>query len=97
MEDALKRARGAAVLRPTEPSGGGCISLGRSYDTDRGQVSVRSSCEGELRMFLGEMASLEAILKTQTVRLPKPIKVVELPGDNTVLVIEHWEIRSLHR
>uniref|UniRef100_U3JZJ4 protein-ribulosamine 3-kinase n=1 Tax=Ficedula albicollis TaxID=59894 RepID=U3JZJ4_FICAL len=44
-----------------------------------------------------EMASLEAILKTQAVRVPKPIKVVELPGDNTVLVMEHLEIKSLNR
>lgn len=47
-------------------------------------------------MFLGETASLEAILKTQT-RVPKPIKVVELPGDNTVLVMEHLEMKSLNR
>lgn len=49
------------------------------------------------QMFLGEMASLEVILKTQTLRVPKPIKVVELPGDNTVQVMEHLEIKSLHR
>lgn len=48
-------------------------------------------------MFLGEMASLEAILKTQTVRVRKPIKVVELPGDNTVLVMEHLEMKTLNR
>ncbi|KAM4878541.1 LOW QUALITY PROTEIN: ketosamine-3-kinase-like [Sylvia borin] len=45
------------------------------------------------RMFLGEMANLEAILKMQRARVPKPIKVVELPGDNTVLVMEHLEIK----
>nr|XP_031363181.1 ketosamine-3-kinase-like [Lonchura striata domestica] len=98
MEDTLKRALGTAVLRPTGHSGSGCISQGRCYDADRGWVFVKSSCEGEARrMFLGEMASLEAILKTQTVRVPKPIKAVELPGDNTVLVMEHLEMKSLNR
>ncbi|KAM7025513.1 ketosamine-3-kinase-like [Acridotheres tristis] len=98
MEDALRRALGTAVLRPTGHSGGGCISQGRSYDTDHGRVFVKSSCEGEARrMFLGEVASLEAILKTRTVRVPKPIKVVELPEDNTVLVMEHLEMKSLNR
>ncbi|NWV23128.1 KT3K kinase, partial [Origma solitaria] len=98
MEEALRGALGTALLRPTGHSGGGCISQGRSYDTDLGRLFVKSSSEGEARrMFLGEMASLEAILKTQTVRVPKPIKVVELPGDNTVLVMEHMEMKSLNR
>ncbi|NXQ03864.1 KT3K kinase, partial [Vidua macroura] len=98
MEDSLKRALGTAVLRSTGHSGGGCISQGRSYDTDRGRVFVKGNCEGEARrMFLGEMASLEAILKTQTVRVPKPIKVEELPGDNTVLVMEYLKMKSLNR
>ncbi|NWH92826.1 KT3K kinase, partial [Aegithalos caudatus] len=95
MEEVLKRALGTAVLPPIGLSGGGYISQGRSYDTDRGQ---KSNCEREARrMFLGEMASLETILKTQTARVPKPIKVVELPGDNTVLVMEHLEMKSLKR
>ncbi|NXC04324.1 KT3K kinase, partial [Orthonyx spaldingii] len=98
MEEALKQDLGTAVLRPTGHSGGGCISQGRSYDTDRGRVFVKSNSKREARtMFLGELASLEAILKTQTVRVPKPIKVVELPGDNTVLVMEHLEMKSLNR
>ncbi|KAF2976963.1 hypothetical protein EK904_009318 [Melospiza melodia maxima] len=88
MGDALKRAGATTVLWPTGPSGGGCISPGRSCNTGRA---------GGSQMFLGEMASLEAILKTQTVRVPKPIKVVELPGDNTVEVMEHLEMKSLHR
>uniref|UniRef100_A0A8C5UL49 protein-ribulosamine 3-kinase n=1 Tax=Malurus cyaneus samueli TaxID=2593467 RepID=A0A8C5UL49_9PASS len=84
MEEALKRALGTAVLRPTGHSGGGCISQGRSYDTTHSMVLL--SCAR--RMFLGEMESLEAILKTQAVRVPKPIKVVELPGDNAVLLAD---------
>uniref|UniRef100_A0A8C0U616 Uncharacterized protein n=1 Tax=Cyanistes caeruleus TaxID=156563 RepID=A0A8C0U616_CYACU len=48
MEGALKRALGTAVLRTTGHSGGGCISQGRSYDTDPGLVFVKSSCAGEV-------------------------------------------------
>lgn len=49
------------------------------------------------RMFEGEMASLEAILKTQTIKVPKPIKVIELPGVSTLFVMEHLEMRGLNR
>uniref|UniRef100_A0A8C3Q821 protein-ribulosamine 3-kinase n=1 Tax=Geospiza parvula TaxID=87175 RepID=A0A8C3Q821_GEOPR len=90
MGDALKRAGGTAVLRQTGPSGGGCISPGRSCDTGCGRGFARSSCQGE-----AVFEKWQAILKTQTVRVPKPIKTVELPGDNTVLVMEHLEMKSL--
>ncbi|KAF4803815.1 hypothetical protein TURU_012982 [Turdus rufiventris] len=48
MEDALKRALGTAVLRPTGHTGGGCISQGQSYDTDRGRVFVKSNSRSEV-------------------------------------------------
>ncbi|TRZ09663.1 hypothetical protein HGM15179_017443 [Zosterops borbonicus] len=47
MEDALKAALGTAELRPTGHSGGGCISQGRSYDTDLGRVFVKSNSRSE--------------------------------------------------
>lgn len=43
------------------------------------------------------MASLEAILKTQTLKVPKPIKVIDLPGGSTLFVMEHLEMRGLNR
>ncbi|XP_075375008.1 ketosamine-3-kinase-like isoform X3 [Mycteria americana] len=98
MEDALRRELGTAVLRPTGHLGGGCISQGQSYDTDRGRVYVKSNSKAEARrMFEGEMASLEAILKTQTIKVPKPIKVIDLPGGSTLFVMEHLEMRGLNR
>lgn len=48
-------------------------------------------------MFEGEVASLEAILKTQTIKVPKPIKIVDLPGKITAFVMEHLEMRPLNR
>ncbi|XP_053566306.1 ketosamine-3-kinase [Bombina bombina] len=48
-------------------------------------------------MFMGEMASLEAILQTQTVKVPKPIKVIDQPGGGAMLVMEHLDMGSLNR
>ena len=49
------------------------------------------------RMFEGEMASLTAILRTDTVRVPKPIKVLDAPGGGSALVMEHVDMRALDR
>ncbi|RLV90221.1 hypothetical protein DV515_00014530 [Chloebia gouldiae] len=98
MEDALQAALGTALLRPTGHMGGGCISQGQSYDTDRGRVFVKCNSQLEARrMFEGEMASLEAILKTEMIKVPKPIKVIDLPGGSTVFVMEHLEMRDVNR
>lgn len=43
------------------------------------------------------MASLEAILKTQTIKVPKPIKIVDTPGGTTLFAMEHLEMRGLNR
>lgn len=48
-------------------------------------------------MFDGEMASLEAILKTETVKVPKPIKVIELDKGGCVFVMEHLDMKSLSK
>ncbi|KAM4673190.1 ketosamine-3-kinase-like [Amazona ochrocephala] len=98
MEAALRRELGTELLRPTGHLGGGCISQGQSYDTDHGRVFVKSNSKAEARrMFEGEMASLEAILKTQTIKVPKPIKVIDLSGGSTLFVMEHLEMRGLNR
>ncbi|XP_055431445.1 ketosamine-3-kinase isoform X3 [Bubalus kerabau] len=46
-------------------------------------------------MFEGEVASLTAILKTGTVKVPKPIKVLDAPGGGSMLVMEHLDMRHL--
>lgn len=50
-----------------------------------------------LRMFKGEMVSLEAILQTNTVKVPKPLKVIELERAGSVLVMEHVDMKSLNK
>nr|XP_019591218.1 PREDICTED: ketosamine-3-kinase [Rhinolophus sinicus] len=98
MEDLLRRELGCGSVKATGHSGGGCISQGQSYDTDIGRVFVKVNAKAEAkRMFEGEMASLTAILKTDTVKVPKPIKVLAGPGGGAVLVMEHVDMRSLSR
>lgn len=98
MEAKLKKELGTVMLRPTGHSGGGCISEGQSYDTDGGRVFVKINHKGEAkRMFDGEMASLEAIVKTKTVKAPKPIKVIELDRGGSAFVMEHVDMKGLSK
>lgn len=48
-------------------------------------------------MFDGEMASLEAIYKTGTVKVPKPMKVIKLDSGGCVFVMEHLDMKSLNK
>ncbi|XP_047215347.1 ketosamine-3-kinase-like isoform X2 [Girardinichthys multiradiatus] len=78
MEAKLKKELGTTMLKSTGHAVGGCISEGQSYDTDHGRVFVKINHKSEAKlMFDGEMASLEAILKTETVKVPKPMKVLK--------------------
>ncbi|KAM9393530.1 ketosamine-3-kinase [Pholidichthys leucotaenia] len=98
MEAKLKKELGTTMLKAAGHSGGGCISEGQSYDTDSGRVFVKINHKREAKlMFDGEMASLEAIIKTQTVRVPKPMKVIELDTGGCVFVMEHLDMRGLSK
>lgn len=48
-------------------------------------------------MFDGEKASLEAILSTDTIRVPRPVKVVDLEAGGAVFIMEHVDMKSLNR
>ncbi|KAM4032773.1 ketosamine-3-kinase-like [Anomaloglossus baeobatrachus] len=98
MEELLRRELSLSRVQPSGHSGGGCISEGRSYDTERGRVYVKYNHKAEARvMFEGEMASLEAVRSTGTIRAPNPMKVIDQPGGGAVLVMEHLDMRSLNR
>lgn len=43
------------------------------------------------------MASLEALQSTGLVRVPRPIKVIDLPGGGAAFVMEHLKMRGLSR
>lgn len=48
-------------------------------------------------MFEGEMASLEAIQKTKIVKVPQPIKVIDLPGGGAMFAMEHLKMKHLNK
>ncbi|KAL4659229.1 ketosamine-3-kinase-like [Arapaima gigas] len=98
MEALLKKELGTSRLKPSGHAGGGCISEGKSYETDDGMVFVKMNHKNQARqMFEGEEASLKAILETGTVKVPKPMKVISLQNGGAVFVMEHLDMRSLHR
>ncbi|CAK6438660.1 unnamed protein product [Pipistrellus nathusii] len=97
MEQLLRSELRTATLRALGRSSGGCISEGHSYDTDAGPVFVKVNRRAQARqMFEGEAASLEALRSTGTVRAPRPIKVIDLPGGGAAFVMEHLKMRSLN-
>lgn len=48
-------------------------------------------------MLEGEMASLREIQKTNTVRVPQPIKIMDLPGGGAAFAMEYIKMRSLNK
>lgn len=53
MEELLKRELGCGSVKATGHSGGGCISQGQSYDTDKGRVFVKVNPKAEVRVAAG--------------------------------------------
>ncbi|XP_064620566.1 ketosamine-3-kinase-like isoform X2 [Lineus longissimus] len=98
MESLLKKELGTTKLKQFGGCGGGCISRGNGYDTDQGKIFAKFNSESGARvMFDGEFAGLETISATQTVRVPKPIKVFDDPSGGAVLVMEYLDIRGLNK
>lgn len=48
METLLKQELGCSSVKATGHSGGGCISQGQSYDTDKGRVFVKVNSKAEV-------------------------------------------------
>jgi protein-ribulosamine 3-kinase len=59
MEALLRRELGYGFVKATGHSGGGCISQGQSYDTDRGRVFVKVNSKAEVGA-VGGAGGLEA-------------------------------------
>ncbi|XP_066470805.1 fructosamine-3-kinase [Tiliqua scincoides] len=98
MEKLLKAELKTTLLKAFGSSGGGCISQGQSYETDHGRVFVKINSKPQARtMFEGEMASLEAIQQTHTLRVPQPIKVIDLPGGGAAFAMEYLKMKSLSK
>lgn len=97
METVVKRTLRTETLIPFGRGGGGCVNEGRSYSTDDGTklyVKYNTNKSGARRMFDGEFASLNAIAKTNEIRVPKPIAVDDYQT-GSFLIMEHLEMKSL--
>ncbi|UYV81824.1 FN3KRP [Cordylochernes scorpioides] len=80
MEKVLKESLGISCLKSLGDATGGCINEGKVYETDQGVIFVKKNSGQQAKtMFDGELASLNAILKTGTVHVPKPIKQQQYP------------------
>ncbi|XP_037666550.1 fructosamine-3-kinase isoform X2 [Choloepus didactylus] len=96
MEQLLRAELRTATLRAFGSPGTGYISEGRAYDTDAGPVFVKVNRRSQARqMFAGEMASLEALQSSGQVRVPRPLKVFDLPGGGAAFAMEYLKMRSL--
>jgi len=99
LEEVLKKELNTTTCKSLGFASGGCINEGQSYDTDHGKIFVKLNKSSEARkMFEGELVSLEAICQTNTLRVPKPIKVLEHPsGSGAAFVLEHLEMKGLRK
>lgn len=98
MESYLKEKLNSSKLERMGRGGGGCISQGEGYFTDQGGIYLKSNGKWDAReMFEGEFAGLEAMQATETVRVPKPIKVIDNPvkGEGAFLAMEYLDMSSL--
>ncbi|XP_056409184.1 fructosamine-3-kinase-like isoform X1 [Hyla sarda] len=98
MEAQLKNVLQTSVLTPCGHIQGGCISEAWKYETDRGRVFVKwNQRDQAMTMFRGEIASLAAIRRTCTVRVPTPITLAELPAGGALLIMKCLELRPICR
>ncbi|VDL80633.1 unnamed protein product [Nippostrongylus brasiliensis] len=93
MDEAIGKALNDDV-KPFGRGGGGCINTGQGYETkSHGRIFVKVNIKkGSDVMFRGEAASLKAIHETNTVRVPKPIDVVNLGAHGWGLVTDYIEM-----
>ncbi|UXI16896.1 2'-5'-phosphodiesterase 12-like [Sarcoptes scabiei] len=77
----------------------GCTCEGLIYEIDNGIIFVkRKDTEDALDMFQGEMISLNKILQTQTIRVPKPYFVVIDPLSTKqcgAIVMEYLDLKPV--
>jgi len=96
MEDFLKSELNFEYVKPTNYSGGGCINNGKSYDTNKGRFFLKyNKKQGSHTMFKGEFLSLEAIEKTNSIKVPHPVSVFEKTPCGSAILLEHFDLSSL--
>uniref|UniRef100_A0A0R3RZP1 protein-ribulosamine 3-kinase n=1 Tax=Elaeophora elaphi TaxID=1147741 RepID=A0A0R3RZP1_9BILA len=82
--EAIKSELGVGTIKELRSRfTGGCINRAKAYNTDKyGDIFVKfNDNEKAQEMFDGEFAALQALLDTNTIRVPKPIKVFSINND----------------
>ncbi|XP_069809927.1 ketosamine-3-kinase-like [Dendropsophus ebraccatus] len=98
IEEQLKKVLHTSVLIPCGHIQGGCISQAWKYHTDQGRVFVKwNHGDQAVTMFDGEIASLEAIGRTCTVRVPQPITLAKLPAGGALLIMNFMDLLPISR
>ncbi|VDO32200.1 unnamed protein product [Onchocerca flexuosa] len=94
MEAEIRKQLGLKTLESFGGTAGGCISKGGGYHSDLGDLFIKfSERENAKRMFDGEFASLEALYRTETIRIPKPIKSIS-DKNRHCLVTEYIDLHG---
>uniref|UniRef100_A0A8R1TND9 protein-ribulosamine 3-kinase n=2 Tax=Onchocerca TaxID=6281 RepID=A0A8R1TND9_ONCVO len=94
--ETIKTELGLGTIQELRSSfGGGCINRAKAYRTDKyGDIFVKfNDNEKAQEMFDGEFASLQALLDTNTIRVPKPIKRFSI-GNDCCLAMEFLDMRG---
>nr|KAF6415703.1 fructosamine 3 kinase related protein [Molossus molossus] len=89
MEELLRRELGCSSVQATGHSGGGCISQGQSYDTDRGRVFVKTNTQAEVNDWQKDWVAFYAQQRIQ----PQMDMVEKGSGDREAL--ELWSALQL--
>ncbi|XP_073291259.1 protein-ribulosamine 3-kinase, chloroplastic isoform X2 [Primulina huaijiensis] len=81
----------ATQITGTRSIGGGCINRATRYDSDAGSFFVKTNRSIGPEMFEGEALGLNAMYATGSIRVPKPLKVGQLPTGGSYIIMEYIE------
>uniref|UniRef100_H2ZLX1 protein-ribulosamine 3-kinase n=1 Tax=Ciona savignyi TaxID=51511 RepID=H2ZLX1_CIOSA len=100
MENTLQEQLDCSTVKSLGAAAGGCISSADIYLADGMKIFVKKNAKtgsrGLVTMFDGEFASVSAIIGTQTVKAPKPLKVFD-HNDTCYFAMEYLELNSLNQ
>ncbi|OQV22046.1 Fructosamine-3-kinase [Hypsibius exemplaris] len=97
MEALLVKELGYSAAKAFGVRAGGSISQGQGFEVDGGRrIFVKQNGKSEAKgMFQGELEGLEALQRTGCVRVPKPLKVFELPDGGAAIAFDFVEMHPL--
>jgi len=96
MEVFLKQEFKTDDVKDLHTSSGGCISDGRAFQINAQKIFIKTNNKDEADvMFEGEKEGLNEILKTNTVKVPTPIKVFKWPENGFGFAMEYLDLKNL--